>query len=164
MKKHLARVQQLITLQASFYVWKKCSYCIPCAIIVFRGLSRVFTERGKLCADPGGYPSWFLKLEELESFGGPTSNFLSVTSEVKKFERRCLCFPLFQSYCLIFRWPASREVFINTPWGEPKALRSVSLAVADSNAVCILSWVLSCVRAMRFVLPFKPHTWEAHEH
>lgn len=44
----------------------------------------VVTEREKLRGNPGGYLSWFLKLAELESFGGPTSNFLSVTSEVKK--------------------------------------------------------------------------------
>lgn len=118
-------------------MWKKFSYCIPCAIIVFRSLNGLLTEREKLRADPGGYPSWFLMLAELESFGRPTSKFLSVTSEGRKFERHCLCFPLFQSYCLIFRRPASKEVFINTPWGEPKALLRVSLAVADSNAVCV---------------------------
>lgn len=47
-------------------------------------LLELFTEREKLCADPGGYLSWFLKLAELEFFGGPTRNLLSVTSEVKK--------------------------------------------------------------------------------
>lgn len=100
----------------------------------------VVYREGEAARWPRRLPELVLEVGRIRVLcGDPPAIFCLSPLKSKKFESRCFCFPLFQSYCLIFRWPASREVFINTPWGKPKTLLRVFLTVAESNVVCVLS-------------------------
>lgn len=100
------------------------------------------------CADAGGYLSRPLKFSELESFWGYTRSFLSVTSEIKKFERHCHVSPL-PIILLNFQMACFQGSFHKNTMLQTKNSPRVSLAVAESNVVCVLShgreqWGLSC--------------------